>query len=226
MKKMFITAMFMAGAGLASAETTPTRLTTADESELSKFCVAAVADAAGLETVAQEFGISMFEIDSILCNGKPLASFVRMHKVEAETTSKPVAYALNEADDSMATKLCVAAVESKEEFESIKSAYFDDVANINTEILCNGTPLTQFAKMYQPKSIGLKGEVSYLLTEADDSMVTRLCLAAISSEEEFRQIREDYFADVRDVNSEILCNGMKLDRFVAKYRNSRLTASL
>jgi hypothetical protein len=152
---LFIASMFITGATIASADPVTARLTTADDSELSQFCIAAVSAPEGVVTVAQEYGIAPAEIGSILCNGKPLASFVRLYR--PVTDSKTIAYTLNEADDSMATKLC---------------------------------------------------------------------LAAISSEETFREIREDYFYDVRDVNSEILCNGMQLDRFVAKYRNSRLTAAL
>jgi hypothetical protein len=224
MKKLFLAAMFMAGAGLASADSTPVKLTTADDNALSKFCVAAVSRSAGLEALAQGFGIAAEEIDSVLFNGRPLASFVRMHR--AAPAAGPVAYALNEADDSMATKLCIAAVESEAEYEIIKAGYFSDVANINTEILCNGIAVNQFARMYQPKRVGLKGEVAVVLTEADDSMLTRVCLAAIHSEEEFGNISREYISDVRDIRSEVFCNGMSLDRFVARYRNSRQTAAL
>ena len=56
-------------------------------------------------------------------------------------------------------------------------------------------------------------------TPSDDSPYTAVCMAAIESEAAVKAKMEEHSLSRSDI-TELSCNGMSLDRFAAKYRNS------
>jgi len=122
------------------------------------------------------------------------------------------------ADASIYSELCIAAVTSAELLEQ-KAAEYKFSKNDMKKFSCNGMELDDFVKKYGPgsgsKNSGLKVfafEKSMQNTESD------ICVAAATSNEAFAAIKaqvgrsDDYF-------KEIHCNDIPLARFARKFGN-------
>ena len=67
---------------------------------------------------------------------------------------------------------------------------------------------------------------TYTFVTADENPESLLCFAALTSEQEFEAIRNEYFSDVKSLEEEIRCNNMTLARFRKKFSlPPRLTAA-
>lgn len=127
------------------------------------------------------------------------------------------------ADGSELSAICIAAVTSRE-------AMYDKAAELGVRpfqpstLLCNGKTLARFLSTYRaeaaPKPVG------YVFNKSDESPVTALCLAAVSSEQEFMNVKDRYFGNDANVEAEVRCNGMPLATFARKYRVPGPTLSL
>lgn len=112
------------------------------------------------------------------------------------------------ADDSMYTQVCLAAAESESALQSTVSGMGLDSAELES-ISCNGMPLPRFARQHR--------DVAYDFRLKDSTAETRLCHAAITAPETFESIRAEHFADVSNIEQEVSCNGMTLERFISRY---------
>lgn len=120
------------------------------------------------------------------------------------------------ADDSMYTQVCLAAAESESALQSTVSAMGLESGELES-ISCNGTPLSRFARRHR--------DVAYNFKLKDSTAETRLCHAAITSPETFESIRAEHFADVPNIEQEVSCNGMTLERFISRYGDVPMTTA-
>lgn len=120
------------------------------------------------------------------------------------------------ADDSQYTRVCLAATESEAALQSTIAELGLDKAALK-EVNCNGKPLARFARQYR--------DVSYNFKLKDGSAESRLCYAAVTSLEDFESIRAERFADVANLEQEVSCNGMSLERFISRYADLRMVTA-
>ena len=59
---------------------------------------------------------------------------------------------------------------------------------------------------------------AYVVSAANETPETLICVAAVTSDDEFSRLRQAHFSNVKDVENEIECNNMSLGQFVRKYR--------
>lgn len=118
-------------------------------------------------------------------------------------------------DGSKLSALCIAAAEAS---SPLSGSVLDPVQR--KELLCNGQPVDRFVLHIRKQSKQLVFQTS------DESALSRLCLAAIRSEEDYRRIASKHFADERNLEQNVYCNGVPLPRFVRKYRGRQFTAGL
>ncbi len=122
------------------------------------------------------------------------------------------------ADASIYSELCIAAVTSKDALDK-KAAEYKFSADDMKKFSCNGLELDDFVKKYGPgsgsKNEGLKVfafEKSMQNTESD------ICVAAATSNDAFKAIKakvgrsDDYY-------KEIHCNDIPLTRFAKRFGN-------
>jgi hypothetical protein len=128
----------------------------ADGSALSGLCVAAAQSDKGIVTLATELGIAPAVSTEVLCNGTPIRAFVSQLRadLDAETV-----YAVTGANQAPETQLCLAALNSQEEFTRLKETHFSNVA-VERVIVCNGMPLQQFVRRYQDRLAALPGNAT------------------------------------------------------------------
>jgi hypothetical protein len=87
-------------------------------------------------------------------------------------------------------------------------------------VLCNDKPIRSFAGQFRAKTASA---TAYVLSVGNQSPETRLCVAAVTSAEEFAALKAEFFGDVA-VEREVSCNGLSLDQFVRRYQD-RLAAT-
>lgn len=133
------------------------------------------------------------------------------------------------ADDSPYTQACLAAAESRSALEDVRMEQGLSLLALS-ETRCNGRPLRQFATIYGNRSATVEtralsqNEASFSFNLESDNIETRLCHAAVTSTEEFQQLREEHFAHV-DLDTQIQCNGMPISRFAKKYSTEGFISS-
>ncbi len=136
------------------------------------------------------------------------------------------------ASDSPAAAVCIAAVES--DMAARKAARELGVFNFDmTGLVCNGMPVSEFVAQYratdivQPSSEMTSPEI-VAFSANDQSPVTQLCIAAVTSPARFEEVRQQHFSRIRSTELEemVRCNSKPLSIFVSEYRNQELTASL
>ncbi|HTR00554.1 MAG TPA: hypothetical protein VMH83_11210 [Candidatus Acidoferrum sp.] len=128
-------------------------------------------------------------------------------------------------DGSSLSQLCVAAATSDKPAQSLVLELGLAPLTVN-EVACNGQPLPSFVNHYRaPSEAASQVEANYVVSAANQSPETRLCLAALTSDAEFEKIKAAHFSDVLDVEQSVSCNKLPLGRFVRKYR-SHVTAQL
>jgi hypothetical protein len=121
------------------------------------------------------------------------------------------------ADGNELSGLCIAAVESNEPVNAVAEGL--GLASVSaSEVACNGRPIVDFVRKYRTDFSAAPRTV-YIMNSGNEAPETQLCLAALASEELYNQIKVAHFADVKNVESTVNCNGMPLSKFVRKYRN-------
>lgn len=126
------------------------------------------------------------------------------------------------ADDSVYTGLCIAATESREALDTARKEAGLSTIDLR-DIRCNGKSLQHFGYLYSASTVEAASEASelqsttYLFNSEDNSIETRLCLAAVTSSDEFAELRSQHFATVPNLDKTVQCNGMPLSRFIQKY---------
>jgi hypothetical protein len=118
------------------------------------------------------------------------------------------------ADGSPFGELCIAAATSQEAMEAKASELGIHHTDIDS-IYCNSKTIRKFASQFHAA-----GEVitAYVVSAANETPETLICLAALTSDDEFARLKKAHFGAVKDVENEIQCNNMSLGQFVRKYR--------
>lgn len=109
-----------------------------DGSKLSQLCIAAAE--------SNNPAINAVNTSTVLCNGVTLKKFVKQYNA-----AKAQAIALEKANNSPESELCVAAATSNDAFAQAKTN-FDQA--IISDVACNGVELVKFAKRYNKKFNG------------------------------------------------------------------------
>lgn len=120
------------------------------------------------------------------------------------------------ADGSALSSLCIAAAESG---KTVGSLAAEMSISASQEIRCNDKPIHAFVGQFRAEAAAA---AAYVLSKANASPETQLCVAAVHSQEEFTTLRNAHFAGI-DVSRAITCNGQPLNQFVRRYQN-RLAA--
>lgn len=118
------------------------------------------------------------------------------------------------ADGSVYGELCIAAANSADGLEAKARELGINAAEVDT-IYCNGRAIRKFASQFHAAD---EAVTAYVVSAADQSPETRICLAALTSDDEFSRLKDAHFSTVKDVESEVRCNNMPLGQFVRKYR--------
>jgi hypothetical protein len=118
------------------------------------------------------------------------------------------------ADGSAFGELCIAAANSVEGLEAKAIELGINPTEINT-VYCNGRAIRKFASQFHAADETI---TAYVVSAADQTPETLICLAAVTSDDEFSRLKEAHFSNVKDVENEIKCNNMTLGQFVRKYR--------
>lgn len=118
------------------------------------------------------------------------------------------------ADGSPYGELCIAAATSHEAMEAKAAELGIHHTEIDT-VYCNSKTIRKFASQFHAA-----GEVitAYVVNAANETPETQICLAALTSDDEFARLKKAHFSAVKDVENEIQCNNMSLGQFVRKYR--------
>jgi hypothetical protein len=125
------------------------------------------------------------------------------------------------ADASMLSEICIAAVESRNAAIDVAVEMGMNSTDLD-EVYCNDMPLTQFVRTYRAPEKKL--EPIYVLKNTDASALTEVCMASVKSEEEFAVAKAKLGADVK--LDEVRCNNMPLAEFARRYGKVELTASI
>jgi hypothetical protein len=129
------------------------------------------------------------------------------------------------ADGSPLGDLCIAAVDTDQALTELAQAHGISPTAID-QVYCNGRQLRSFIKQFRESDTVV---TAYVVNVANESPESLLCLAAVTSDEEFARLKDAHFKNVADVEREVACNDMPLGQFVRKYRDhlaERTTASL
>jgi hypothetical protein len=132
-------------------------------------------------------------------------------------------YRLVSTDNSALSALCITAVESPEAMSKNARSIGMKASEI-TELRCNGQRLPVFLGKFRENESS--PTVTYAFNKNDSTEETELCYAAVKSEQEYEQVKDTYFEDERNIEEEVLCNGVPLKTFARKYRNRAFTASI
>lgn len=125
-------------------------------------------------------------------------------------------------DGSELTDLCIAAATSAPDLNTRASRL--GIRNFtNDDVLCNGMPLNEFMRKY--RTIKTPDTVIMSFRKTDDSPETELCYAAIMFSPGIEDLKAAYLRRHSGFD-EVLCNNMPFERFVEKYRQQVLTASV
>jgi hypothetical protein len=118
------------------------------------------------------------------------------------------------ADNSPLGELCISAVSSPEGLD-VKAKELGISSAEIASVYCNGKPIRQFVSQFRASDEPI---TAYVISAANQAPETQICLAALTSGEEFARLKEAHFSAVKDVEKEITCNNMSLGQFVRKYR--------
>ncbi len=131
-------------------------------------------------------------------------------------------YRLVSTDNSALSALCITAVEAPEAVS--KSARAIGMSSTDmAELRCNGQTLPVFVHRFRETESN--PTIVYSFNKTDASEETELCYAAVSSEQQYNQVKDTYFDDELNIEEEVMCNGMPIKTFARKYRNRAFTAS-
>ena len=126
-------------------------------------------------------------------------------------------------DGSVFSDLCIAAVQAPRTFMELAADKGQADLQKN-ELRCNGLSVERFVSKLRSQQEQLRR--SYVFKTSDDSAMSKLCLAAVRSEEEYRTARTELFGNNFMAEQEIHCNGMPIRDFARKYRSNNMTASI
>jgi hypothetical protein len=150
--KKFIVALALIASNVAVAE--EVRLVSADGNPLTELCIAAVESKSRFKSLAQELAISPMQEHEVRCNSKPLGAFVASVRNKIAAPVAPMVV-FRTTDESDLSRLCMAALESAESYEAVKASVKAEGALLESEILCNGMPIKNFARKYRNMTAGL-----------------------------------------------------------------------
>jgi hypothetical protein len=155
-------------------------------------------------------------------------SIKKLFLVSLLMTSAGIAQAgslrLVNADGADLSAICIAAVTSRE-------AMYDTAAKLGVQpfeaetLRCNGMTVSRFIAATRNATATPETPAGYLFSKTDTSPVTELCMAAVSSDQEYLKVKQDYFSGDAAVETEVMCNGMPLKTFARKYRAPARTVS-
>ena len=131
-------------------------------------------------------------------------------------------YRLVNTDNSALSALCITAVEAPESVRANAKAIGMSSGDM-AELRCNGQTLPVF--VHKLRDTESSPGVVYSFNKTDTSEETELCYAAVSSEQQYEQVKDTYFDDELNIEEEVMCNGMPIKTFARKYRNRAFTAS-
>jgi hypothetical protein len=152
MNKLVLTSALLLAA--ASTQAANYQLVTSDNSDISKFCIAAAQSSHNsLSQVAASFGIASHELNTVHCNGMPVESFAAKYraklKLSQSTSAALTRFVFNKRDESPLTELCMAALASDETYQQLKQQQFNGDSNLDAELKCNGMQLDNFIRRYR-----------------------------------------------------------------------------
>jgi hypothetical protein len=148
MKKLVLTSALLLAA--VSTQAANYQFVTSDNSDLSKFCIAAAQSSNdSLSQLAASFGIASHELNSIKCNGAPVERFAAKYHAKSNQAVVVTHYVFNKRDESALTELCMAALASDETYQQIKQQQFNGDSNLDSELKCNGMELDNFIRRYR-----------------------------------------------------------------------------
>lgn len=131
-------------------------------------------------------------------------------------------YTFVNADGSDLGKLCIAAVDSDQSIRALADGMGISFYSAD-EVQCNGHSIVDFVHKYRSGNAVAAPRTSYIISSGNEAPETRLCLAALTSDEEFAKIKAAHFSGVQDIEQSVNCNNMPLSRFVRKYRDRLAT---
>lgn len=152
-----------------------------------------------------------------------MKKFVIAMLMVAGSSATQADYVVKNADGSELSQLCVAAVKSDTALLATAESIGLDKADLAT-VRCNGLTLDRFAARYG-KTSSTPASIGYVLKGSDSSETTALCIAAASSEQEYRRVKAAYFAEESKIETEVLCNGLSLKSFARKYGKPAMAIS-
>ena len=158
MKKQL--AVLSLACAISSVYADDVKLVNKDGSPLTTLCISAAQSDKSVDFLATELGVKLSKDSEVLCNGKPIRHFIHAYRegnlVRPEVGENQGIYVVNLGDQKPETRLCLAALISREEFEQLRNQEFAGV-KVENEVACNGRPLDDFVRHYRNRvSTGLK----------------------------------------------------------------------
>lgn len=161
-KKFLVALALLGSASFAHADY---KLVSADNSDLSKLCIAAAESSsrADIFAAAEAAGVSLLDLPDVRCNGLTVERFGAKYRSKKgkdiamldTSPASPLGVILRKTDSSPLTELCAAAAVSDAAYASVKETYFSNDDNIESEIHCNDMPLKSFVRKYRSGSTAL-----------------------------------------------------------------------
>lgn len=162
-KKFLVALALVSGASFVHADY---KLVPADDSALSKVCIAAAEHGARDDATlaaAAEAGIGLLDLPTVRCNGLTLENFAARYRakknqvalLDTSSPAGPLGVILRKTDSSPETELCAAAAISDAAYERVKEEHFAGALNLEAEVKCNGLPLKVFARKYRSLATAL-----------------------------------------------------------------------
>jgi hypothetical protein len=126
-------------------------------------------------------------------------------------------YQFNPGDASNLSKFCVAALQAPKDINTVAAKFGFSAKDVET-IRCNDKPVSRLVAKYNYMKSNAASPVVF--NKTDNSELTNLCMAAITSESDFERLKARMFESDPGLQNEIRCNGTSLQRFVKRYHNS------
>lgn len=142
--------------------------------------------------------------------------FVTTLLLLATTAAQAERYRFVSSDNSDSSAMCIAATQSRAAFLDAAGTHGLDDSEFDT-LYCNGLPMKRFISKYRERVE--VSEPRYVFSTHDDSKLTQLCMAALSSKETYLQLKQQHFANDASVGEELKCNGLPVENFVRRYGN-------
>lgn len=119
------------------------------------------------------------------------------------------------SDGSRLSSICIAAAESDKALTMKAREYGFNQKDLNS-FTCNGLSIEEFGNKY--RGMGSDETVKvYAFEKTGDTRETELCVAAATSNEEYKTVKAKLFKG-SSVNK-IQCNGLPIDKFARRYGN-------